>query len=59
MPSLWETILKLLLTIDKPSSYANFPTHLVPRFLNLLGNNYLVAFGCRQLELVPNEFCPT
>ena len=40
LPSLWETILKLLLIIEKASTYVNIPSHLTQRFLSLL------AGGC-------------
>lgn len=36
LPSLWETILKLLATVDNASSYANLHSHLAPKFVKLL-----------------------
>jgi hypothetical protein len=34
--ALWETTLKILMTVENASSYVNLPSHATPRFLNLL-----------------------
>lgn len=48
LPSLWETVLKLLLTVEKASTFVNLPSYLTQRFLNLLsggcyGNAYKIG----------------
>ncbi|KAI9559714.1 hypothetical protein GHT06_013719 [Daphnia sinensis] len=37
-PALWETTLKILLTVENASSYVNLSSHATPKFLNLLRN---------------------
>ena len=36
MPSLWETVLKLVVTVEKASSYVNLPVHLTQRYVSLI-----------------------
>lgn len=34
--ALWETILKLLVTVENASNFVNLPTRITPKFLDLL-----------------------
>ena len=61
LPALWETILKLLLVIEKASTYVNIPSHLTQRFLTLLaggcyGNAHRIGPVALQLIHILRDF---